>query len=160
MDLTTEGEMMEHPMLSRIGPEPVYPGLSGFEIAARLKGKTTPIKVALLDQSIIAGIGNIYACEVLFRAGISPKRKSNSVQGKRAEKLAAAINEILLKAIKAGGSSLKNHQLTSGELGYFQHSFKVYGQAGRPCPVCGPGFLVSQMTQSGRSSFFCSHCQK
>ena len=160
MDLTTEAEITLHPMLSKIGPEPVHPGLSGPEMAARLKGKATPIKAALLDQSVIAGIGNIYASEVLFMAGISPKRKANNVQGKRAEKLTAAIHEVLIQAIEAGGSSLRDHRQTSGELGYFQHSFKVYGRAGKPCPVCGPSVQVSQITQSGRSTFFCSCCQR
>jgi len=160
MDLTTEAEMAKHPMLAKIGPEPVHPGLSGPEMAGRLKGKAAPIKAALLDQSVIAGIGNIYASEALFIAGISPKRKANSVQGKRAEKLAAAIHEVLMKAIEAGGSSLRNHRQTSGELGYFQHSFQVYGRAGKPCSVCGPGVLVRKTTQSGRSTFFCSRCQR
>jgi formamidopyrimidine-DNA glycosylase len=160
MDLTTESEIMEHPMLSKIGPEPVHPGLSGPEMAARLKGRAVPIKAALLDQSVIAGIGNIYASEALFMAGISPKRKANNVQGKRAEKLTVAIHEVLIQAIEAGGSSLRDHRQTSGELGYFQHSFKVYGRAGKPCPVCGPGVKVNQITQSGRSTFFCSCCQR
>jgi formamidopyrimidine-DNA glycosylase len=160
MSLTTENEMAEHPMLSKIGPEPVYPGLTGPELAECLKCKATPIKTALLDQSVIAGIGNIYACEALFMAGISPKNKANSVKGKRAKKLALAIYEVLISAIEAGGSSLKDHRQTSGKLGYFQHSFQVYGRAGEPCFVCGPRVLISQITQSGRSTFFCSHCQK
>jgi len=160
MDLTTVTEMAEHPMLSKIGPEPICPRLSGPELAARLKGRSAAIKTALLDQSVIAGIGNIYASEALFMAGISPKRKASGVQGKRAEKLAAAIHEVLIKAIEAGGASLKDHRQTSGELGYFQHSFQVYGRAGKPCSVCGPGVLVSQITQSGRATFFCSRCQK
>jgi formamidopyrimidine-DNA glycosylase len=160
MDLTTEVEMANYPMLAKIGPEPVYPGLSGPEIAVRLKGKAAPIKVVLLDQSVIAGIGNIYASEALFKAGISPKRKAKNVQGKWAEKLAAALHEVLMKAIAAGGSSLKDHRQTSGELGYFQYSFQVYGRAGKQCSVCGPAVLISQITQSGRSTFFCSRCQR
>lgn len=160
MDLTTEAEMPDHSMLSKIGPEPVHPGLSGPELAVRLKGKAAPIKAALLDQSVIAGIGNIYACEALFMAGISPKRKANSIQGGRADKLATAIQEVLLKAIEAGGSSLKDHRQTSGELGYFQHSFQVYGRAGEACTVCGPDVPIQQFTQSGRSTFFCSRCQR
>jgi formamidopyrimidine-DNA glycosylase len=160
MGLTTEAEIAGHPMLSKIGPEPVYPGVSGSELAARLEGKSAPIKTALLDQSVIAGIGNIYASEALFMAGISPKRKASNVQGKRAENLAEAIKEVLLKAIAAGGSSLKNHHQTSGELGYFQHSFRVYGRAGKLCTICGSGVVVNQIIQSGRSTFFCSRCQK
>ena len=160
MDLTTEVEMVNHPMLAKIGPEPVYPGLSGSEMAVRLKGKAAPIKAVLLDQSVIAGIGNIYASEALFKAGISPKRKAKNVQGKRAERLATALHEVLMKAIEAGGSSLRDHRQTSGELGYFQYSFQVYGRAGKQCSVCGPAVLISQITQSGRSTFFCSRCQR
>ena len=160
MDLITKDEIAKYPMLSKIGPEPVHPGLSGPELIERLKGKSASIKATLLDQSVIAGIGNIYASESLFLAGISPKRKASSVQGKQAEKLAKAINEVLLKAIEVGGSSLNDHRQTSGELGYFQHSFKVYGQVGKPCSFCGPDFLIKKTIQSGRSSFFCSRCQK
>jgi formamidopyrimidine-DNA glycosylase len=160
MDLTTESEMPDHPMLLKIGPEPVHPGLTGSELAERLKNKVAPIKAALLDQRVIAGIGNIYACEALFMAGISAKRKASTVQGGRADKLAAAIQEVLLKAIEAGGASLKDHRQTSGELGYFQHSFQVYGRAGEACSVCVPDVPISKMTQSGRSTFFCPRCQR
>ena len=159
MDLTTKAEMLKHPMLAKLGPEPINPGLSGPEMAVRLKGRAAPIKSALLDQSVIAGIGNIYASEALFMAGISPMCKANSVKGKRAEKLAVALQEVLMKAIKAGGSSLRDHRQASGELGYFQHNFQVYARAGKPCPVCGPCVLVKKVTQSGRSTFFCSRCQ-
>lgn len=160
MVLTSEHEISEHSMLAKIGPEPVFPGLDGAALAARLKGRNAPIKAALLDQSVIAGIGNIYACEALFAAGISPRRKAASVQGGRAEKLAAAIQSVLMKAIEAGGSSLKDHRQPSGELGYFQHSFQVYGRAGQACPGCGPEGLINQISQSGRSTFFCPRCQR
>lgn len=160
MDLTTEDEMPTHKMLEKIGPEPVFPGLDGPGLAARLHGRAAPIKAALLDQKVIAGIGNIYACEALFMAGISPKRKAQSVQGKRAEKLAGAIQDVLLSAIDAGGSSLKDHRQPTGELGYFQHQFRVYGRAGEPCPGCGDGVTIKQINQSGRSTFFCSSCQR
>ncbi len=160
MDLTTHDEMPDHKLLNKIGPEPVFPGLDGRQLAARLKHRATPIKAALLDQKVIAGIGNIYACEALHDAGISPKRKASSVQGKRAERLARAIKEVLLRAIDAGGSSLKDHRQPSGELGYFQHTFRVYGRTGAACSVCGPEVRIKQLTQSGRSTFFCSHCQR
>lgn len=160
MDLTSIAEMAAHPMLNKIGPEPVFPGLDGRALAARLKGRAAPIKAALLDQSVIAGIGNIYACEALFMAGLSPRRKAMSVQGGRADKLATAIQDVLLKAIDAGGSSLKDHRQTNGELGYFQHSFQVYGRAGHACPVCGPEGAINKITQSGRSTFFCPRCQR
>ena len=159
MDLTMQSEMAKHPMLEKIGPEPVYPGLDGAGLAERLKGRAAPIKAALLDQRVIAGIGNIYASEALFMAGISPRRKAASVQGGRALKLADAIQKVLLKAIEAGGSSLKDHRQTSGELGYFQHHFQVYGRAGETCPNCGPTVQIKQIMQSGRSTFFCSSCQ-
>ncbi|NQW01868.1 MAG: bifunctional DNA-formamidopyrimidine glycosylase/DNA-(apurinic or apyrimidinic site) lyase [Rhodospirillales bacterium] len=160
MELTTVAELATHKMLEKIGPEPVYPGLDGPALAARLRGRATPIKAALLDQHVIAGIGNIYVCEALFMAGISPRRKADSVRGRRADKLAAAIREVLLKAIAAGGSSLKDHRQPSGELGYFQHAFQVYGRTGNPCPVCASGVTIKQITQSGRSTFFCSQCQR
>ncbi len=160
MDLTSVAEMVAHPMLAKIGPEPVFPGLDGPALAARLKGRAAPIKAALLDQSLIAGIGNIYACEALFMAGLSPRRKAKSVQGGRADKLAGAIQSVLMKAIEAGGSSLKDHRQPSGELGYFQHSFQVYGRTGQDCPACGPTGVVHQITQSGRTTFFCPRCQR
>lgn len=160
MELTTTSELADHKMLHKIGPEPVFPGIDGKELAARLSGRAAPIKAALLDQSVIAGIGNIYACEALFNAGISPKRKAASIKGARAAKLATAIKEVLLKAIDAGGSSLKDHRQPSGELGYFQHEFHVYGRTGDPCPKCGDGVTIKQMVQSGRSTFFCSRCQR
>jgi len=160
MDLTTQSEMVDHPMLKKIGPEPIHPGLDGAALATRLKDRAAPIKAALLDQSVIAGIGNIYACEALFMAGISPRRKAGSVQGGRAVKLAEAIQQVLLEAIEAGGSSLKDHRQTSGELGYFQHKFQVYGRAGDSCSRCGPAVQIKQINQSGRSTFFCSRCQR
>lgn len=160
MDLTTVDDMPTHKMIEKIGPEPVFPGLDGPELAARLLGRAAPIKAALLDQKVIAGIGNIYACEALFMAGISPKRKAQSVQGQRAERLSVAIKDVLLKAIEAGGSSLKDHRQPTGELGYFQHNFKVYGRTGEPCPSCGDGVTIKQINQSGRSTFFCSLCQR
>jgi formamidopyrimidine-DNA glycosylase len=160
MQLCDETELDDNPMIAKLGPEPVNPGISGKVLAERLKGKEAPIKAALLDQSIIAGIGNIYACEALFMAGISPRRKSRTVQGGRADALAKSIEDVLLLAIKAGGASLKDHRHPSGELGYFQHAFQVYGQTGNPCPRCGEKTLIKQIAQSGRSTFFCSRCQR
>ncbi len=160
MDLCAVSDLSRYPMLKKLGPEPVDPGLDGAALAKRLSGKATSIKAALLDQRVIAGIGNIYACEALFMAGISPKRKTRSVQGGRAEKLSKAIEEVLLSAIKAGGSSLKNHRQPSGELGYFQHTFQVYGQTDKPCPRCGGDVVIKQIVQSGRSTFYCSRCQR
>lgn len=160
MDLTTNAELAMHPMLAKLGPEPVYPGLDGPALAARLKGRGTTIKAALLDQAVIAGIGNIYASETLHEASISPRRVARSVQGARAAKLAAAVRDVLERAIEAGGSSLRNHRQPTGELGYFQHEFRVYGREGELCPRCGEAAAVRRISQSGRSTFYCSGCQR
>lgn len=112
-----------------------------------------------MDQKTVAGLGNIYVSESLFRAGISPKRLAKAVQGERAEKLTRAIRDVLGEAIEAGGSSLKDHVQPDGELGYFQHHFKVYGRAGEACPTCKKS-KIKKIVQSGRSTFYCSNCQR
>ncbi len=164
MDLVDTDGLASHPMLKKLGPEPLAGEFDGPALAVALKGRKAPIKAALLDQSVIAGLGNIYACEALFRAGLSPKRKAATVQGGRAEKLALAIRTVLTEAIAAGGSSLRNHRRPDGELGYFQHSFAVYGRAGEPCPGCvcdpAPGGGIQRITQSGRSTFYCAKKQR
>jgi len=160
MDLIAAGETEAHPLIKGIGPEPLDASFDGAALARRLKGKAAPIKAALLDQRVVAGIGNIYASEALFRAGISPTRKAGTIQGERADKLAAAVKAVLDEAIKAGGSSLRDHRQTSGELGYFQHSFKVYGKDGKPCPVCRSKTGIRHLVQSGRSTFYCAKCQR
>jgi len=160
MILTTQDELLDHQMLTKLGPEPINPGLAAPELTQRLSMRKGPIKTALLDQSVIAGLGNIYVCEALFRAGISPKRKALTLRGKRSERLAPIIQQVLFEAIEAGGSSLRDHQQTSGELGYFQHQFSVYGREGEACLTCGPDFLVQRINQSGRSTFYCPHCQR
>ena len=113
-----------------------------------------------MNSHLVVGVGNIYASEALFRAGISPTRKSGTIQGERAEKLMAAVKAVLNEAIKAGGSSLRDHRQTSGELGYFQHNFKVYGKDGKPCPVCRSKTGIRHLVQSGRSTFYCAKCQR
>jgi len=164
MDLATTDALADYKMLKNMGPEPLANELNGHALAVALKGRKTPIKAALLDQSVLAGMGNIYVSEALFRAGISPKRKAASVQGGRAEKLAFAIRQVLTDAIAAGGSSLKDHRQPSGELGYFQHSFAVYGRAGQPCPGCDCDTArtggVRRITQAGRSTFYCAFRQR
>ena len=164
MDLVDTAAAMRHPMLARLGPEPLGEGFSGGVLAPLLKGRRTPIKAALLDQSVIAGLGNIYACEALFRAGLSPKRTAATVQGGRAHRLASAIKEVLADAIAAGGSSLRDHRQTSGELGYFQTAFAVYDREGRACPgcTCDPVATggVRRIAQSGRSTFYCARKQR
>ena len=147
-----------HPLLVDLGVEPLGNSFAGEVLAARLAGKRTPIKAALLDQRIIAGVGNIYACEALFRAGLSPRRKAYTVRGRRAERLASAVRAVLGEAIEAGGSSLRDFVSASGELGYFQHRFAVYDHTGEPCPRCDT--KIRRIAQSGRSTFYCPRCQR
>jgi formamidopyrimidine-DNA glycosylase len=162
--LMSESDMEKHTAFKGIGPEPLGNDFSGPVLEERLKGKKISIKQALLDQRIVAGVGNIYASEALFESGISPKRAAGKVQGERAEKLSAAIRSVLTRAIAAGGSSLKDHRQVNGELGYFQHGFKAYDRAGEPCPVCacGPqdGGVIKKIVQGGRSTFYCPRHQK
>lgn len=160
MDLTTMDALDVHPLLAHLGPEPTGEDFTGPRLARRLEGKRTPIKAALLDQTVVAGLGNIYVCESLFQAGISPRRSARTVQGGRAERLAAAVRDVLAAAIAAGGSTLRDHVAPSGEIGYFQHSFKVYGRAGEPCPNDGCNDRIRRIVQSGRSSFYCPSCQR
>ncbi|MBU0725564.1 MAG: bifunctional DNA-formamidopyrimidine glycosylase/DNA-(apurinic or apyrimidinic site) lyase [Alphaproteobacteria bacterium] len=160
MDLATLETLDGHRMLAGLGPEPLSNAFSGPILAASLAGKRTPIKAALLDQRVVAGIGNIYACEALYRAGISPRRLAASVQGIRAERLALAVKQVLAEAIAAGGSTLRDYRQADGELGYFQHSFQVYDREGLACvtPECGRPLL--RLVQSGRSTFYCARCQR
>mgnify|MGYP001398243352 FL=1 len=160
MDLTGAADLDAYPMLASMGPEPLGPGFTTAVLAERLKGRAAPIKAALLDQRTVAGLGNIYVCEVLHQAGISPNRKARTVQGGRAVKLHAAIVDVLARAIEVGGSSLRDHRQPDGELGYFQHNFLVYGRSGADCRRCGPGYPIRQIVQSGRSTFYCSNCQR
>ena len=158
--LVRAGELDRHPLFARLGIEPLDDGFTGAALAARLAGKRTPIKAALLDQRVVAGIGNIYACEGLFRAGLSPRRRAYTVAGRRAARLAGALRAVLGEAIEAGGSSLRDYVQTSGELGYFQHRFAVYDREGEPCPACGDGAVVRRIVQSGRSTFYCPRHQR
>ena len=160
MALTTAAAENAHPLFARLGPEPLDPAFDGAALAARLKGKRTPIKAALLDQRVVAGLGNIYVCESLFMSGISPRRLARTVQGERADRLAKAIHRVLEAAIEAGGSSLRDHAAPSGELGYFQHHFRVYDREGTACPRRGCTGTVKRLVQSGRSTFFCPTCQR
>ncbi len=160
MDLMKASETETHPLIASIGPEPLEDTFDGPALAARLAGKSAPIKAALLDQRVVAGIGNIYASEALFRAGISPIREAGTVTGAKADKLVRAVKAVLAEAIEAGGSSLRDHRQTTGELGYFQHSFAVYGREGERCPVCKSKAGIRQLVQSGRSTFYCARCQR
>jgi formamidopyrimidine-DNA glycosylase len=164
MTLCPAAELPQHPLIQGLGPEPLAEDFTGARLAAALKGKKTPIKSAILDQRVVAGIGNIYACESLYYAGISPRRSAHTVQGARADRLVAAIKEVLTAAIAAGGSSLRDHVQPSGELGYFQHSFAVYDREGQACRRCesqmGTDILVRRMVQAGRSTFYCASHQR
>ncbi len=160
MTLTTAHEEAVHPLLASIAPDPLDPVFSPDHLSARLKGRKTPIKVALLDQRVVGGVGNIYACEALHRASISPRRLAASVAGKRCERLVPAVIDVLGEAIEAGGSSLRDHRQVSGELGYFQHRFRVYDRKGTPCPMPGCDGSVSRIVQANRSTYFCRRCQR
>ncbi len=158
MELWPIAQMDAYPRLKTLGPEPLSNTFSASHLDHALAGKATPIKAALLDQSIVAGLGNIYVCEALFRSGISPRRKAATVPGVRSGRLAPAINAVIAEAIDAGGSSISDFASASGELGYYQKSFDVYDREGTPCNICRTP--IKRIVQSGRSSFFCGHCQR
>ncbi|HZS82793.1 MAG TPA: bifunctional DNA-formamidopyrimidine glycosylase/DNA-(apurinic or apyrimidinic site) lyase [Stellaceae bacterium] len=158
MDWTSAAELGRHKLLRELGPEPLGNAFNGPALAAALAGRASPIKAALLDQRVVAGLGNIYAAEALFWAGISPRRRAATVTGGRAERLAAAIREVLTRAIEAGGSSLRDYVQASGELGYFQHQWAVYGR--ERCPGCDCAEGVRRIVQSGRSTFYCAKRQR
>lgn len=160
MTLVETGKLETHKLFKGIGPEPLDAGFTAASLSATLKGKKASIKAALLDQRVVAGIGNIYACEALWRAGISPKRKASSIAGERAKRLVTAIKHVLKDAIAAGGSTLRDYRKSDGSLGYFQHSFKVYDREGERCQKKGCKGTIKRIVQAGRSSFYCAACQK
>ena len=166
MLLTQESGLADHPALRGLGLEPTGNALDGAALAALLRDRRTPLKAALLDQRLIAGLGNIYVCEALWRARLSPLRAAGTLAnraggpGVRAGRLADAIRAVIAEAIAAGGSSLRDHMQTDGTLGYFQHSFSVYDREGEPCPAPGCRQTVQRIVQSGRSTFYCPACQR
>jgi formamidopyrimidine-DNA glycosylase len=160
MLLVATDSVEKHKAFKGLGPEPLDAAFDGAALAVRLKGRRTPIKAALLDQKTLVGVGNIYACEALYMSGISPRRSAHTVQGDRAARLAAAIKRVLLRSIGDGGSTLRDHVQPGGELGYFQTRFKVYDRAGAPCPTRDCGHIVKRLVQAGRSTFYCTHCQR
>lgn len=160
MDLMPTVGAEAHKLLASLGPEPLGNAFHDAHLIAALKDRNTPVKSALLDQKIVAGLGNIYVCEALFRAGVSPRRKAGNIAAARVGALVPIIRTVLQDAIEAGGSSLRDFRQADGELGYFQHSFDVYGREGEPCRREGCGGTVGRIVQSGRSSFYCSQCQR
>jgi formamidopyrimidine-DNA glycosylase len=166
MDIVPRAQIAAHAFFRDIGVEPLGNELDGQLLAALFAGKRTPLKAALLDQRLVAGLGNIYVCEALHRASLSPRRAAGTIARKgaasspRADLLAASIRAVLEEAVAAGGSSLRDHRQADGALGYFQHSFRVYDREGEPCPRTGCGGTVKRIVQSGRSTFFCGTCQR
>jgi formamidopyrimidine-DNA glycosylase len=166
MDLACTEALKTHPRLADLGDEPLAPEFDAARLAKLFAGSRAPLKAALLDQKRIAGLGNIYVCEALFRAKLLPTRPANILANARgaptraATALAAAIRNVLEEAIEAGGSTLRDHRQTNGELGYFQHAFRVYDREGLPCVRPGCRGTVARITGSGRSTFYCPVCQK
>ena len=160
MDLVATDALSEHKLIRHLGPEPLGNAFSAGHLAGAFAGKRTPVKAALLDQRIVAGLGNIYVCEALWRTGIHPTRLAGRIGADRVEELTGAIREVLREAIEAGGSSLRDYRQADGELGYFQHSFAAYGREGEPCRRDGCSGTIRRIVQSGRSSYYCSRCQR
>ena len=160
MDLIARSGLDSHPMIARLGIEPTGNRLDGAYLKAAFEGKRTSLKAVLLDQSIIAGLGNIYVAEALWRSGLSPLRAAGEVDPAALERLATVIRAVIAEAIEAGGSSLRDHRLTDGSLGYFQHRFAVYDREGDPCPTPACAGTIQRIQQSGRSTFHCPACQR
>jgi formamidopyrimidine-DNA glycosylase len=165
MLLVPRAEIAGHKLLRDLGVEPLGNELDGALLSHAFAGKETSLKAALLDQTLIAGLGNIYVCEALFRAELSPFRKARTLAGTarpglRATRLAQSIRDVLNEAVAAGGSSLRDHIQTTGELGYFQHTFRVYDRTGKPCVRPGCAGTIRRKVQNGRSTFYCSTCQR
>lgn len=166
MLLVADDALAAHPLFARLGIEPLSDALDGAALATGFAKRAAPLKAALLDQTLIAGLGNIYVCEALHRAGLSPRRAAGTLARRdgaptaRAKKLAWVIKEVLLEAVAAGGSSLRDHRQADGTLGYFQHSFRVYDREDEPCPKLTCPGVVQRIVQSGRSTFFCPVCQR
>ena len=158
VDLIAPGAM--HPLLAQLGPEPLSDEFTPEILGRAFDGRRAPVKAALLDQRIVAGLGNIYVSEALHRAGIDPRRAAGRIGAGRLSALVGHIRDVLVEAIAAGGSSLRDHRQAAGELGYFQHAFRVYDREGAPCPSPGCTGSIRRIVQSGRSSYFCPDCQR
>lgn len=157
VDLTTIADWPNHPLIRDIGPEPLTDDFDGVVLAAAIKGRRSPIKIVILDQTVVAGIGNIYASEALHKAKIAPERPASDLSRADCDRLAVAIKQVLERAIEVGGSTLRDHVQPNGELGYFQHEWSVYGRTGEPCRLCSAA--IEQIVQTGRTTFFCRTCQ-
>jgi formamidopyrimidine-DNA glycosylase len=160
MILVKTDTLSSHSLFKNLGPEPLGRDFSAKSLGAKLRNKRTSIKAALLDQRVVAGLGNIYVCEALHRAKLSPRRIAATVAGVRAQRLVPAIKKVLREAIAAGGSSLKDYARTDGELGYFQHNFRVYDRQNEICLEKGCDGIIKRLVQSGRSSWYCPNCQR
>jgi formamidopyrimidine-DNA glycosylase len=166
MKIIARHALEQEPLLKGLGPEPLGNEFDAKMLARACAGKKTSLKAALLDQRVVAGLGNIYVCEALYRSKLSPRRSAATLASRKfeptdhAKRLVGAIHGVLNQAIKAGGSSLRDHRQTSGELGYFQHSFQVYDREGEKCQTAGCSGIVKRFTQNGRSTFWCPKCQK
>lgn len=160
MDLMATATQGDHWLIKDLGPEPLGNSFNEAHLMRAFKGKRSPVKTALLDQRIVSGLGNIYVCEALWRAGISPLRLAGKISAARVAKLVPIIRDVLAEAIEAGGSSLKDHRQATGELGYFQHTFRVYGREDEPCQTPDCTEKIVRKVQSGRSSFYCPACQR
>jgi formamidopyrimidine-DNA glycosylase len=158
MDLWPAGELDAYPAFDGLGPEPISNVFSGAYLEDAFADKKTPVKAALLDQRVVAGLGNIYVCEALFRAKINPQRLAGAIRRQKLETLAVEIRQVIDEAIKAGGSTISDFGAPDGELGYFQHRFQIYDREGKACVACKKP--VKRMVQSGRSTFYCSNCQR
>lgn len=160
MDLAPTASVETHWLLEKLGPEPLGNAFDQTYLWGALQGRKTPIKTALLDQRIVAGLGNIYVCEVLHRCKIAPTRQAGRISRIRSDTLVPAIRQVLTEAIDVGGSSLQDHRQTNGELGYFQHAFRAYGRENLPCLTDGCLGTIGRIVQSGRSTFYCPQCQR
>lgn len=159
-ELFRADEVHDADRFANLGPEPLSEAFNAEALRGRLQGKAAPLKAALLDQKVVAGLGNIYVCEVLHRTGLHPTRTPARTSAARIGALVPEIRAVLTEAIEAGGSSLRDHRQADGELGYFQHTFRVYDREDAPCPRDGCGGTIRRIVQSGRSTFFCPGCQR
>jgi formamidopyrimidine-DNA glycosylase len=158
MELIADEALDAHPFFARLGPEPLGNAFDAAHLARAFRGRKQSVKATLLDQRVVAGLGNIYVCEALHRSGIAPSRPAGRIAPPRLETLAGAIRTVLVEAIEAGGSTLRDYAQTDGALGYFQHRFLVYDREGAPCPQCNAP--VRRIVQGGRSTFYCGRCQR